>query len=270
MKDNESRNDYIKEVFHAIGIDKCRGNLRNIDTSTNLAYNYADGGPCIYVFRRAMPDILCEHFTTTAMSLNNGYKQCATRRVRTVHLGPKEFNPGENQSDFYSNEKRIWTLDANVQKEHVTTFLPELLFADKVLSQVSPRTHYKCLTVKSKYRLATTAFTQIAVNSSECSIHRDFCFGLDVLLYGGDWIGGALELPQLDIKIELQKGDIVVMDSGIFHQVERIAGTRFSAVFFTKNHNEISNSGNELKVPENLSWLSQKYFGIISTGTSQV
>jgi len=102
----------------------------------------------------------------------------------------------------------------------------------------------------------------MAVNSSACSIHCDFCFGMDVLFYGGDWVGGALELPQLDLKIELQEGDIVVMDSVIFHQVERFAGTRFSVVFFTKNHNEISSSKNELKVPLKDKWLSDEFFGV--------
>jgi len=52
------------------------------------------------------------------------------------------------------------------------------------------------------------------------------------------------------------------MDSVLFHQVERVVGTRFSIVFFTKNHNEISSGGNRLEVPPGLDWLSKPNFGM--------
>jgi hypothetical protein len=110
--------------------------------------------------------------------------------------------------------------------------------------------------------MAHTAFTQMAVNQTECSIHRDNCFGLDVLLYGGTWVGGGMEIPQLGITIELQQGDVIIMDSILFHQVQRKAGTRNSIVFFTKKYNETSSKGNILKVPKNMNWLYKNNFGL--------
>lgn len=117
------------------------------DKNTNLAINYADGSPCLYVFRKAVPDILRTHFISIAQSLTPVYSNCATRRVRTVHLGPKEFNPGKNQAQFYNGVKRVWKLDDKVQKAHVVAMLPELLFANKVLQKVCPKIHTDCLTV---------------------------------------------------------------------------------------------------------------------------
>jgi len=85
---------------------------------------------------------------------------------------------------------------------------------------------------------------------------------LDVILYGGDWHGGCLRLPQLDLEVNLQSGDIVVMDSVLFHCVIPFAGERISLVFFTKRHNKVSKKKSKLEVPEELAWLNLKNFGI--------
>jgi len=268
LQEGETRNNYNKAVFEAIDVEKCLGKLQSIVVDENIGYNYSDGSPCVYVFRNATPQPLQEHFLQAASSLGSGsYQTCSTRRVRTAHLGPKEFNPGANQLEFYNYEKRVWTLDRGIEKDHVVSFLPELVFADKVLQLVAPKTHTKCVSkIESTFRMAQTAFTQLAVNQSDCSIHRDFCFGLDVLLYAGDWLGGALELPQLGITIELKQGDIIVMDSVLFHQVQRIAGTRYSVVFFSKQKNEVNPiSGLKLYIPDDLQWLSKPFFGELST-----
>lgn len=89
-----------------------------------------------------------------------------------------------------------------------------------------------------------------AINTGSCTLHRDFGVGLDVLFYAGNFYWGELVLPQLQLKIELQEGDVVVMDSGLFQNVEQANGPRASMVFFTKMHNELSTAGNELKVPD--------------------
>jgi len=118
--------------------------------------------------------------------------------------------------------------------------------------------------------MAQTAITQLAVNQSDCSIYRDFCFGLDVLLYTGDWLGGALELPQLGITIQLKQGDIIVMDSVLFHQVQKIAGTRYLVVFFSKQKNEVNPiSGLKLYIPDDLQWLSKPFFGELNTTNAE-
>jgi len=257
----ESRETYNLEVYKAIGVGKCLGNLNKINPMENVTYNYADGNLCVSVLRQAVPRDLTGHLLRTALALSPTFRHCPTRNVSTLHLGPKEFNPGKNQRAFYNGKQRVWTLDKDVIAEHVLALLPELIFADKILAKMAPNTHKQCLTINALFRLATTAFTQMALNSSECTIHRDFCFGLDVLLYAGEWVGGALEIPQLDIMIELQPGDVVIMDSILFHHVQRKAGPRFSIVFFTKNHNEESQSGLKLEIDLATKWLSQPYLG---------
>ena len=178
-------------------------------------------------------------------------------------MGTKEFNPSKQQLRFFNNNPRVWKLDSKITKSDVTQFLPELLFADKVLKKTYPQIHKNCVTsVPAKYRLAETNANQFAINNKECALHRDFCFGLDVIMYGGNWHGGALEIPQLNMRINVQAGDVVIMDSILFHQVERVVGTRFSIVFFTKNHKEQSGAGNMLAVPPELSWLSKPNFAI--------
>jgi len=257
----QDRDIYNKELFETIGVDKCLGKLTSLPLDKNLAINFSDGTPCIYVFRNATPPQLTEHFFHAASSLGRAYQHCSIRHVQCAHLGGKEFNPGENQMHAYEGI-RNFILDKGITKQHVTLFLPELLFADKVAQIVSPEIHAQCLLIDENYRLAQTGFTQFTANTTDCSIHHDLNHGLDVLLYAGEWHGGALEIPQLDLKIELKMGDIVVMDSILFHQVERIAGKRFSLVFYSKNHNEVSTNGNILLVPTELHWLSKKYFGM--------
>jgi hypothetical protein len=107
-----------------------------------LAINYSDGNPCVYVYRQTVPRNLSDHFLQVASSLSPTFKTCSTRNVRTLHLGPKEYNPGSNQP-FLS--KREWCLDKGVQKEYVVAMLPELVFADKVLQHVAPKIHSRCI-----------------------------------------------------------------------------------------------------------------------------
>jgi len=80
-------------------------------------------------------------------------------------------------------------------------------------------------------------------------------------MYGGEWIGGELVVPQLKLKIKLNPGDVVVMDSNLFHEVLTSRGHRYSMVFFTKTHNESTEAG-KLEVPKDLLWLSSKNFGL--------
>jgi len=76
-------------------------------------------------------------------------------------------------------------------------------------------------------------------------------------------VGGRLRLPQLDLEVDLQPGDIVVMDGVLFHVVTPFAGERISLVFFTKRHNiESFSSTEKLEVPEELTWLNSRNFGI--------
>jgi len=156
-----------------------------------------------------------------------------------LHFGAKEFNPSKHQLRFFDNNPRVWKLDAKITKPDVVKFLPELSYADKLLEKVYPEIHKTCKKIPTKYRLAETSKNQFAVNTRESAMHRDFSVGLDVLMYAGNWYGGSLEIPQLNLRINLQAGDVVIMDSVLFHQVERVVGTRFSIVFFTKNHNEM-------------------------------
>jgi len=72
----------------------------------------------------------------------------------------------------------------------------------------------------------------VPVNFGECQLHRDSCLGLDIIIYGGNWVGGELVIPQLKLKIKLSAGDIVVMDSYLFHEVLTSRGHRYSMVFF--------------------------------------
>jgi hypothetical protein len=117
------------------------------------------------------------------------------------------------------------------------------------------------MNVHRQYRLANTCFTRAAINSTDCRMHQDFGVGLDVLFYGGKWsMGGDLIIPQLGIRIKVRAGDVVIMDSGLFHKVLNFEGTRYVIVFFSKTHNEISKTGNKLFVPKDLSWLSNDMF----------
>jgi len=116
--------------------------------------------------------------------------------------------------------------------------------------------------VKAEFRLAETCFTRAAVNCTDCTLHRDFCVGLDVMMYAGRWrLGGAVVIPQLGIRIIVKPGDVIVLDSGLFHMVTNFLGTRYVAVFFTKGHKKKSKTGNILNVPEDLLWCSRKMFG---------
>jgi len=141
----ESREEYNKEVFKVIGVDKCLGNLQKIDLKTSIKYNYANGDPCLIVLRQVVSEDLTKHF----YSLGPSYCGCGTRNVSTLHLGPKEFNPGVNQIDSYEGRKQVWILDEKVTQEQVTALLPELIFADKILQQFAPNVHKNCLTVFS-------------------------------------------------------------------------------------------------------------------------
>jgi len=189
-------------------------------------------------------------------------KTCSTRNVMAAHLGAKEYNPNMDQRRFYEGKSRVWTTDAKITASQIQYFLPELLFANSLLQQVCPAVRTKIdQNVDCQYRLAETLFTNSAINSTECTIHRDICFGLDVILYTGKWHGGTLRIPQLNIEIVLFPGDAVVMDSRLFHYVSQKTGQRHSLVFFTKNHHKTSKSGT-LEVPESLCWLSQKNYGL--------
>jgi len=154
-------------------------------------------------------------------------------------------------------------LDKGRTREEMEAILPELLFADKLLNKFCPEIHDEMVKgVNQTYRLAGTCFTRAALNSGDATTHRDFGIGIDVLLYTGDWLDGELCIPQLGIKVSLQKGDAVILDSRLFHEVLRHYGTRFSMVFFAKKHNAISAKLNNLYVPQELEFLSKVNFGL--------
>jgi len=184
---------------------------------------------------------------------------CQTRNAQTIHLGAKEYTPNFDQQSTMK-ATRVWTQDAGVTKEQTMALLPELLLTNNIILQVSKSSHENKMQIHNKFRLAGTCFTRVAVNSTACKFHRDFGVGLDALIYAGDWaMGGDVIIPQLGIRIVVKPGDVIVMDSGLFHKVTDFEGTRFVAVFFSKTHNEVSKSG-ELKVPQELSWLSNPDF----------
>jgi len=178
-------------------------------------------------------------------------RRFGTRATQTLHVGAKEYTPNGKQQ-LVMKAKRVWMQDNGIEREHTEALLPELFFANSILKQVSELSFDLKMKVESKYRLSETCFTRAAVNCTNCGIHRDFCVGLDVLMYSGKWSkgGGQLVVPQLGIKITIQAGDVIVLDSGLFHCVTSFEGTRFVVVFFTKTHNEKSKAGNELVVTQ--------------------
>jgi len=227
--------------------------------SDNYGVDYADGSVALRFFRNIVPGQLTDHFCRVANGYRGDMNECTTRHAQTIHLGAKEYNPNSDQQE--SMGARVWTQDSGVTKEHTTALLPELLYANEILKKVSPRSYLSKMRVASKYRMAQTCFTRAAVNSTNCKLHSDVGVGLDVLMYGAEWTwGGDIVIPQLGIKIKMKPGDVIVMDSGIFHMVTDFQGTRFVVVFFTKMHNEISGTGNKLVVPEDLLWLSNTLF----------
>jgi len=228
----------------------------------NFEILYKDGSICFAVFRNVIPTEIREHLTSKAMQMTGSLKQCGTRLALSAHFGGHEYNPRKKQLDYYDGKKRVWKLDNKTTKDNVQEFLPELLLADSILKKVAPDIHKRCTSVLDIFRMAKTAFTRSALNITECRLHRDHDLGLDVILYGGDWHGGCLRLPQLDLEVNLQSGDIVVMDSVLFHCVTPFAGERISLVFFTKRHNKVSKKKSKLEVPEELAWLNLKNFGI--------
>lgn len=164
-------------------------------------------------------------------------------------------------------------MDKGIQKDQVTEVLPLLNFADKVMRAISPMSHEHKLqvlhpdfklpfkSVESKYRLAQSCFTRCALNQGPCSVHRDFGVGLDLLMYSGDFYGGELVVPQLQLKIAVKQGDVVILDSGVFHYTESCHGDWYSMVFFTKQHHGESASGS-LQIPPHLTWSSEANFGL--------
>jgi hypothetical protein len=263
-KEGETDKEYILAGWREIGAEACSGSsLLDIPYGQEFKLNFMDGTPAVHVYRGAMSPGLTKHFLHVSKTITKGFLQCKTRGARTVHLGAKEYNPTTDQQQLKTRVVRQWTKDRNVQDEDIQKILPELTLADKILGMVSPNTHNKCCSqVPEQYRLAKTAFTFSTLNTSECSLHRDHCFGLDVILYAGDWEGGGLELPQILKRIMLKPGDAVVMDSILFHQVQKKAGDRVSISFFTKNYKEKSAANNILEVPSSLVWLSTKNFGL--------
>jgi len=253
---DESREDYAISITKAFG----KLSLDDLETITqDYALNYADGKIAVQVFRKLVPKELTEHFHRVANEYAPGMQQCQTRATQTLHLGAKEYTPNRKQQSKMGG-KRIWRQDKGIDKEHTTAILPELLFADSIL-QVSPSGYKLKMRVHCRYRLGNTCFTRAAVNCTNCKIHRDTCVGLDVLLYAGEWYwGGDLVIPQLGIRIAIQPGDVIVMDSGLFHFVTDFQGRRYVIVFFTKSHEQESAAGNILMVPKDLSWLSKEKF----------
>ena len=223
--------------------------------------DYSDGEIAVRVYNQLTPPALTHHFYKVANAYRGGMQQCATRATQTLHLGAKEYTPPKKHQEKMGGN-RIWRQDNGISKEYTKAILPELIFADSILAQVSPESHaLKMERVDKHYRLANTCWTRAAVNSTNCRLHRDTQIGLDVLLYAGDWMwGGELIIPQLGIKIFLQPGDVIVMDSGLFHKVMDFEGTRYVIVFFTKSHQLESKAGNKLYVPIDLRWLSNDLF----------
>jgi len=260
----ESRASYVFSVAKELGGDVLYDSLITIPSNTSIMYKFSDGLPAVGVFRSVIPSQLSDHFFHIAHSMYPQMKSCLTRRVRTLHLGAKEYNPNENQLPYYNNQRRVWTMDAGNTKKQTQVFLPELEFVEKFTQSTFKESHReKIEKVAACFRLGGTCFTRAAVNFGECQLHRDSCLGLDIIIYGGNWVGGELVIPQLKLKIKLSAGDIVVMDSYLFHEVLTSRGHRYSMVFFTKTHNQMSDAG-ELAVPKNLHWLSQKNFGEFS------
>jgi len=258
----EERDDYLLELIHELGPSNMEY-AKVIDLDTNYELRFSDDDSIVVkVLRLAMPQDLTSHMKRVAMSYTSSMSNCNTRAVQTLHIGAKEITPNRNQSNYFNGAKRVWGMDKGNTKEQVVAFLPELLFADQILKIVDPQGHIDKCKIDSKYRLAQTCFTRAAINSSICQLHRDHGVGLDVLLYAGQWEKGHLLLPQFGLQIRLQPGDVVIMDSRIFHEVSKSYGRRYSAVFFTKTHNEVSGVGNSLCIPEELEWLSKKNFGL--------
>ena len=61
--------------------------------------------------------------------------------------------------------------------------------------------------------------------------------GLSTIVPVGDWEGGYLIIPQLDIIIKLVKGQVVMLRSSILvHGNTHAKGIRFGMVFFSHNN----------------------------------
>jgi len=104
-----------------------------IPSDSSVLYTFSDGVPAVGIFRSAMPAKLSDHYLRIAQSVTPQMKNCQTRRVHTLHIGAKEYNPNPDQLHFYNGERRVWTMDKGNSKEQTVLFLPELEFADKFL-----------------------------------------------------------------------------------------------------------------------------------------
>jgi len=237
---DESRGEYVKKVVEEIGFRQCLGVVPI--RSDEFEIRYKDGSLFFAVFRNVVPTEITEHLTGSAKKMTQSLRQCGTRLAFSTHFGGHEYNPRKKQLDYYDDKQQVWKLENETTKDNVQEFLPELLLANDILKKVAPHIHKRCTTVPEIFRMAETAFTRSALNVTECKLHRDHDLGLDVIFYGGDWLGGGLRLPQLDLEVDLKPGDIVVMDGILFHSVTSFAGERISLVFFTKRHNIVSES----------------------------
>jgi len=186
----ESRSSYVFSLAQKFGGDNFYDALIPIPSDSSVLYTFSDGMPAVGIFRSAMPAKLSDHYLRIAQSVTPQMKNCQTRRVHTLHIGAKEYNPNPDQLHFYNGERRVWTMDKGNSKEQTVLFLPELEFADKFLQNYFKQSYEeKIEQVDNCYRIARTCFTRAAVNFGECQLHNDSCLGIDVLIYTGemDW-----------------------------------------------------------------------------------
>jgi len=240
QKKFERQATYGLAVANAIGEDTLK-NLKEV--SGDYGIDYADGNIALRVYSDLVPKSVTEHFYQAAESYSGRMQQCANRHAQSLHLGPKEYNANMIQRGKDENPMppRVWCQDGAITKEQVQAILPELLMADCILKQVDPEGYKHKKELKHKYRLARTCWTRAAVNSTNCRYHRDRCRGLDLMMYAGSWAdGGLIYIPQLGVKIKVKAGDVVIMDSKLFHKVDDFEGIRYVMIFFTKSYVEKS------------------------------
>jgi hypothetical protein len=138
----------------------------------------------------------------------------------------------------YMGGKRIWKLYHSTNTKFLASCKDLLLFLDRL---------YKFHAIEEWNRgrekipmnlgLFGTIFTTIACNVDSCSWHIDPCdLEFAVLVYARDWQRGCLNigLPETPLRLTIEPMDIVFLKSSrIFHNVQKIEGTRKNFSFYS-------------------------------------
>jgi len=219
--------------------------------SDHILKNAVNGTSMVTFLKNVVPMQLIGTLMTSTLTLlkevNVAVKRCSrSEKSEVLHIGQWIWQGGDTIKLTKDTKTHFQACKAWIQKNQKLFNLISTIF-----EQQQPVMFKKYMSIVDKYELQLGPFSCVALNLNFGKIDRhkdtkDVQEGYCWVLPWGNWNGGLLTFPELNVSVDSKAGDLTgFLSSALVHEVTAYSGYRYSLTCFTHQQNFFTRSNKE-------------------------